>query len=479
MAATENTGETFVPPRKLVTAARAQTPSSAVENGQTLPTETFSTLNQSVQSLRSQNRLAEAIRQLISFDGTTSSAVFDFVEVAQSGYKAVAYNPVTHQPDPVATQSLLTWISGLNSLTDYSQGYSDQLAMDQVIEMSLLEVATTGGLAQELVLNKARMPAYINVVSYDTLTPKSNGKGGRYWTQAGATEEIDLNIPTFFVTESHKFANKAQARSMMEPSVNSSWYFNEFMEDMRRAVKRQHGRLTLKLITKEIIDMAPPDVRADKEKLMAFLEEVRLTVKTQIETMNPEDAMVYYDTAEAKIEKAAGEKADYVPLMQLLSGNQATSLKTPPSVIGLRMDGSQSLSNTESLLFLKSARGLQKPVETNMSRMLTLAIRLLGIDAYVEFRFDAIDLRPESELEAFRAMKQARVLEQLSLGLITDVEAALELGLWGIPPGMAPLSGTRFDVKSAADPSKASPNQDPQGAALQPKTPKKAGGKSQ
>ena len=78
-------------------------------------------------------------------------------------------------------------------------------------------------------------------------------------------------------------------------------------------------------------------------------------------------------------------------------------------------------------------------------------------------------------------MRQARILELLSEGLISDLEAHVELGLEYQREGYEELSGTKFFKAGAskAQAEKASPNNDPQGAALQPKTPKKAGGSSQ
>ena len=79
-------------------------------------------------------------------------------------------------------------------------------------------------------------------------------------------------------------------------------------------------------------------------------------------------------------------------------------------------------------------------------------VRLLGYDVFVEFSFARPDLRADSELEAFRSMKQSRVLDLLSLGLITDDEAALQL-TGKLPPASAPkLSGTMFRSSAGSAP---------------------------
>jgi len=83
------------------------------------------------------------------------------------------------------------------------------------------------------------------------------------------------------------------------------------------------------------------------------------------------------------------------------------------------------------------------------SRALTIAVRILGQDCYVEFEYAEIELKPDSELEAYKAMKQARILELLSLGLITDEEASLKLTGNLQPAGYKPLMGTMFKTAKA------------------------------
>ena len=61
----------------------------------------------------------------------------------------------------------------------------------------------------------------------------------------------------------------------------------------------------------------------------------------------------------------------------------------------------------------------------------------------MKFRFNDIDLRPQAELEAFKTMKETRILQRLSYGLITDAQANYELDL-PYNPDAPELSGTGF-----------------------------------
>lgn len=478
----EGVNRPTVLPTKLVKKALATTVASSVDKGNAIPKDNTRSANQSILTFRSQNSDIAAVRALDIIDGTFSAAIFDFVEIAHSAFKVTAYDTLSHQYSEQGTLAARSVVSSLDTLYDYSQGYADKRSLSGVIETALVEILCTGALAAELVLDKVRLPDRINIIPYETIEWVSKGDGTKYPRQLSTTgDPIPLDIATFFVSELHKHASKAYATTMMSAALNSSYHFNDFLEDMRRAVRRQgHGRMNVKLISEKVAAAAPESVKEDPEKMQAWLATAINDVATELGNLNPEDALVFYDSVEASLLKGEGEKADYVPLMNAVSGQHATSLKTSPSILGLRLSGSQSLSNTESLVFIKVARGIQRPVEEVMSRLLTLATRLVGADVYVKFRFDPINLRPEDELEAFRTMRQDRILTLLSEGFYTDEEAADLLGTGPRAPGAPPLSGTGFmRGNSKIDAKKASPNNDPQGRALQSDSPSKAGGSSQ
>ena len=214
--------------------------------------------------------------------------------------------------------------------------------------------------------------------------------------------------------------------------------------------------------------------------MQAYMEGVRDDLQRVLTSMEPEDSLVVYDVADVELQQAKSGKADYTQLMQVLAGMVATSLKSHPSILGLRLQGSQSLSNTESLIFLQVAKASQTAVAAFMSRALTLAVRMFGVDVYVKAEFKPINLRPEDELEAFKVMKQDRILDQLSLGLISDDDACFQLDLPPRDPGAPRLSGTFFrDSASENRADEVSPNMDPMGRSMQPDTPTKGGGRSQ
>jgi hypothetical protein len=177
-------------------------------------------------------------------------------------------------------------------------------------------------------------------------------------------------------------------------------------------------------------------------------------IEAQINGLNPEDVLVLFDTLGFEIENGGNTNLseEYKAVQGMADSRVVAGSKTMPTVLG-KSNGTSNVASTESMLFVKYVEGaVWGKLNEMFSKIFTLALRLLGHDVYVTFTFDAIDLRPESELEAFKAMKQSRLLEQLSLGMISDEEASIKLTGHLPPTTMKPLSGTGFFNAKAAAP---------------------------
>lgn len=471
-------------PRAIAGTAKSRPGYSSVGKGETLLNPNNNHLQESIQNLRSRNETIPALRKLSKDDGNFSSAVFNMVQVANSGFKIKAYTTGTNEYSQDGVDVATSVIAAIDTLYDYTKKYRDKQPIEAIIETLLREVNLTSGCCLELVLDKARLPDKFQPVNYETIEWVSDGEGGRYPQQKNPEggDPIDLNIATFWVAELHKEADSAYSTPMMKAALNMVYYYDEFIEEMRRTVRKSgHGRLTVSLDAAKIQASAPDDIKKDPAKLSNYMNDIKLEVESALADLEPEDSIVSYDSAEFKNHNPVGTKSDYTPMLKQLSGMTATSMKTHPSVIGMRMEGSQSLSNTESLVYLKVAKSIQNPVEQVLSRALTLATRLLGQDVYVKFEFNPINLRPEDELEAFKTMRQNNVLNLLSLGIYTDEQAYSEMGV-PFRKDAQVLSGTRFWEQPKGDKSETvTPNDDPQGRALQPdnEVPRNGGGRDQ
>lgn len=481
--------DAIVLPRKLV--AGIQTVDLSTNRGTDIPLPDAATYygNTSIAAVRTATDPYTAIRALARISGDFSMALASYIRLANTPFRYKVFDSA-HQLSPDGMIMLRSWLSSLNHLNDYTYGYDDRISTAGLSEILLGETLKTGACSLELVLDKARLPFRLQPVSPMQLrwriTDVEDGPFNHKitpWQQLqGAT--IMLDIPTFFFAKLDADPTVTYPKPPMEPAINAAVFHAEVLEDIRRAVRRSgHSRLLVTIDSEKLRKAAPLDVRGDPAKLQTWMEEVRASLETQLAGLNPESGLVLFDTVTAEyLNSEIGASADYGPLMELVDGQAATALRTPPAVLGKRIGGSQNTTSTESLLFIKHATGIRQPAETVLSRAYTLAMRLLGFDGYVEVKYTPIELRTESELEAFKLMKQQRILELLSDGFLTDQEAAEELDTGMMAPGAPPLSGTGFyraNGGGGMDPNAVSNGGDPTKRAVSGNTPSKAGGKSQ
>lgn len=440
-------------PTRLAGKARSTTRASGAERGEALRKDNRIDPNVSIQSLRAAQTAAAQMRSLSEVDGMVSAVLINAIATAMSGWSVQAYTTWTNETSREGLKAAETVISGLDTLWNYVQGYQDKPSMTSLVGSALYEALLTGGVGAELVLDTSRIPQGIVLFPYDTVIWKGSGKGSRIpWQKNADGIEQELNYPTLFIAEVLKPADRIYALPYMHSGVKQLLAYGGFVEDMQRVLRRNgNARTVAKLDYEKVARSAPPEAQGDPVKMAAYLDSVRAALEQVLSALEPEDAIVHYDLAELSALQSAGEKREYKDLLSELSGLTASALKSNPSALGLRVGGSQNVASTEALLAMKIAALVQNAVAEVMSRALTLAVRLYGIDAYVKFRFDDIDLRPKSELEAHLAVRQNRVLELLSLGRITDDEAQDMLGLGSLPESAEELSGTGFHKTKAPD----------------------------
>lgn len=426
-----------------------KSPTSKLSNTNT------SFFNQSVAQLRQAGNELAAIRQLSRVHGDFSASISSIVRLANTELKFRVYDD-QHQLSADGNTLLLSVLNRLETQFDYTTGFDSRQSIAGITETLLRSIPMTGACGAELVLDKARLPYSIKPLSVEKIQWVVSSKADgitqylipRMTSQKG---NIDLDYPTIAYAALDFDPQSAYSFSPMEPAINMSIWYSEVVEDVRKVViKTGHSRLIVKLKYEELIKASPLDVRADSDKLSAWVEGVRAGVQKEIEGLAADSALITFDNIDTEyLQSAIGSSADYSNLMEVLDGILATSLKVPKSVIG-KGTGGQNTASVESLLFLKSAASLQPPVATVLSRLLTLACRIAGFPGYVKVSFTEINLRPALETESFISMRQAKVLERLSLGFITDEEAAQELGTGPLSPAFKPLSGTQFYGASAA-----------------------------
>lgn len=347
--------------------------------------------------------------------------------------------------DVPATQTANSLAARLNHLRPHYKGYTLPNDFRSLSERALKQMLITGSFGAELVLGPGAVPTHISVFSTrllkfeqkgtDTTVPYIEQNGTKYYldTPLVVIEDIDQDVETPYSASPLMAATQPISADI------------EFVNDLRRAFnKAALPRPTAKIDSQKFVESLPQDVRYDAKKLAAAMQESINAVKDELNGLRPEDALVYFDMVDVA-HLTAGTHSSPETVKQhkeLINGKVSAGLQTLPSILG-RGDSSTAAS-TEAMAYLRKAEGFQEKLNHMFSSLLTTGTRLFGHDVYVEFVYADPELRPRSELASFQAMKQARVLEQLSYGFISDEEASILL-TGALPSGnFTPLSGTQF-----------------------------------
>ena len=392
------------------------------------------------------------IRTMSQVSPDVSASVYAYTRmVVTRDFVAVARNR-DGTCNPEATTLCQQVMTRFNYLQDYTDGFSGMFSIHSIGEAMVRELLIEGSCALELVLDKTLSPDRLSPISTSQIVWMQDKSNYSYPVQKTAGgEEISLDVPTFFYEALDQDLLSAYSSSPLEAGVSAAIRDAEFTNDVRRVIKRAiHPRIDVEIDMDKFSKTIPNTIKGDPEAEKTYLEQYIANLSAEVNQLDPDDALIHLDNIKFDYLNNGNItlNREYETLQGMVNAKLATGTKAPPSVLG-HGTGSQNIASTETMLFVRYAEGVQNKVNSIISRALTMALRLLGEDVYVDFRFSRIDLRPDSELEAFRAMKQSRVLELLSLGLISDDEAALEL-VGRLPADGAPkLQGTNFKGSSA------------------------------
>lgn len=389
------------------------------------------------------------ISQLIAASPEFGAAANAYARLGiPAGYKAVARNMdgTFNRDATTLVQAILTRLDVLGNQD--SKSYDDSMSIRSIAEAMTRDILVYGGCAAELVLDKARLPYKLQPISFSQINmyPTADGKAMTP-KQLIAGQYIDLDLATFFITTLDQDLMAAYPGSPLEPAIQGVMASFEFMNDLRRIIKRSiHPRMEIEIDEAKLRAAVPQDIQGDSDKTNEWMNETVAAISQMMQDLAPEDALVHFDTMGFSIVDHGNTNLsnEYATIVGIFNSKMTTGTKSLPSILGLG-DAAANIASTETLVFMKSVEGMITfKLNEMFSCALTQAVRLMGQDVFVKFTFDRLELRPSLEQESFMALKQSRLLELLSLGMMPDDDVCMELTGNMTPTGYVMKSGTGF-----------------------------------
>lgn len=405
------------------------------------------TANTDATSFRTGTEMSQVIRNFLESNPDMSATVSAYLRVGiPKGYRVTAHD-MDGRLNIEGTKLAYELLTRISFLGDPTAGYNPTSDLQSMSESLGRELLLEGACSLELVVDDMGLPIYPQPVAVSTLFLKEDAKKGVYPVQVIGDKEIPLDIPTMFYISVDQDLLTPYAVAYLGVAIRAVLADEGFSNFLQRQLKRNIApRMIAKVIEEKLKKSVDPRTLNDPNKFRDYMVDLIANLTSQLEDLEPDEALVSTDSIEYKLEAPGGSGTGVGNMLEavhrILQDRVTASLKSLPAVLG--RDTSSGSATTSTYLFMKSAEMLSNKLNTLYSRMLTVAARLQGVNCIVKFEYDDLDLRPKAEQEAYKQMRQSRILNLLSLGFYTDEQASIEL-IGQLPPeGMKPLSGTMF-----------------------------------
>lgn len=443
------------------------------QTGNPLPAPTYREHTQDLFTQRSALDNRALLSELFKHDPDISAAVSAYLTVADTE-PCFFVRDLEGNIDREGHKLLEQILMGLTQRTDYSKGFLWKKSLNTLAEEMRYMLLLRGGIGAELVLEKTLLPKEIRLVDLATIEwyETEPGKFVPVQSPAAADTEISLDIPTFYATWHRRDPNSIYSYSPFVSAINTVAARQQVINDLYRVMQLTgFPRIQLKVIEEVLQKNAPADVKADAVKLRDWTRQQLQAVANSFAQVRADQPYVHTDSVEVSImnDRKASVELNITSVIETLNAQNQAALKTMATIIGRGTSGVNTAS-VEARIFSMSSEELNDPIAEIWGHLFTMALRLHGSESFVEVKFKPVELRPELELEPQKIIKQNRLLELLSLGLITDDDFHIEMFGRIRPDNIPELSGTGFMQPGSTnvDTDSISPNSDPLGRSIAP-----------
>lgn len=387
----------------------------------------------------------DLIETLMRYDSDVSAAVSAYLTLSNTDMRFVARTP-EGDIDTDAIEKISLLMTRISYPVDYSAGFTPARSLKIRNEAFRYMVLKRGAVSAELVLDEQFGVLDVRLIDSNTLEWYEKKNGYLSPVQKVGSDEIDLNIPTFFHAKHRQDPSTPHSKSMFISVINTVYARAQIINDLYNIMQiTGYPRMDVKIL-EEVATRAMPEAdKRDSKKRSEFMNRVIGDVTRRFGNIKPDQPIVHTDSVEVDTLNMPNGSAgiDIQPIINVLNAQNQAALKSVATVLG-RGETGVNTASVEAMLFSMQAAEINEPLAEMWQNLLTFALRLSGSTSYVQVYFDKPEMRPPNELEPARVQKQARLQKDLSLGLITDDEYHWEMYNRPKPANAPELSGTRF-----------------------------------
>lgn len=368
----------------------------------------------------------DLIDTLIDAHPDVSFAVWNFMRIGSSGYTIRVEdleNGEIYEEGQLEIQNLIKRLSQPNI-----EQFELSRDFDKIVDQLMLSTITRGACALELVLT----PNYDDIAfiaPVDPATVDFKFENDRYVPYQDE-ETLSLDIPTFFYDGLDEMIDNPYGRSPILGAINTIIFQLQILNDLKQVVHNQgYPRFDITILEEVLLKRMPIAIRNNEEKKQQWLNEKLQEIIDMYNNLDPDDSFVHYDSVQIGMAgggQSGGALIDPEKLMNVIDHQIMAGLKTLSTILGRRSTGNtESFAKMEIKLYIKGVEAIQKTVERILSRALTLALNIKGMQGIVYFKFNPIEIRTSLETAQFEQIHLMNCQFKRDQGWISQEEAAI------------------------------------------------------
>lgn len=368
---------------------------------------------------------ATIMEMLADISPEVSRALWDFLRLANPGYKYDVFKPGTETTDKKAKIAVDAFWERIKE----RQGTTDVL-----IGRLFIAAFMRGAFFAELVLDKSGRMG-IDIATPDPATVRFKQaedpvKDGPWLLgQWQSNKFVLLDRETVQYIPVDPFPNSPYGRPMMAPAMFSTLFLIGLLHDLRRVIAQQgYPRIDVVVHLDQIFKRMPEQIRENEQEQDTWARDAITQIETMYRSLQPDDALVHDDSFEVKgpvgtVDSSSLGSVDSI--ITMLERMAVRSLKTMPLILGITDGVSEANANRQWEIMAAGIKSVQHHCETLLERLLELELQAEGMVANVVFRFSenrsAEELRDQQTLQ----VKIDNYIKMYNQGWVDQDEAAM------------------------------------------------------
>lgn len=390
-----------------------------------------------LKTLRATYDAVDAIELLIEETGDLSQALYNFIRLANVGHEMQFF--ALNNDKKRLTKIESEWRDFASRVNAMSNAGLDGL-IDQLHYLAFVR----GAMACECEI----APSLDDIVDIYPINPQSitweleERNGRQVWipyqydgffsrnrsNRAGMTSLENAN---FFWVPTDPKVDDPRGRLLLKPALSSIDFQIQILNDVQQVLHNQGWpREDISIDIEKLMTMIPPDARADSKKQREWLEAHINWVKSQFDSLNPDDSFIHFSDTTIKLTDGAantGKGLDVRAIMEMVDVQVENSVKTPGTMMQRINSSTETWATVQFRIFVSGIQSIQRSSKRLIEEIARLWLRVHGYQAVPVFTHNTIDYT--SELQRIQIKKQKAIFWKLSqlMGWVDGDEAGNDL----------------------------------------------------